>query len=231
MCLAWLKSPALLLQLPSPCPSQAEGTGKVESTAPKCSLSWCTHRRHIADKPINSTIYNGRGGRCEQQSSETGWQTGKGAARAGIDAEVAGVRSRTALLPSSCFLVVSPQFSPKKCLRKENTNLLKMKLGVLRLTLLLFYNEEMGGKVPWDAQGFHPKDSLCLLKLWWPMGEHGGGSVHYISLPKSADLARNTSASQLAGWAEPSFTTSQTFWQGVAKRRRDKPTQPQTGKA
>lgn len=64
-----------------------------------------------------------------------------------------------------------------------------------------------------------------------PMWEHVGGSVHYISLPKSANLAMSTSASQLAGWAEPSFTTSQPFWQGVAKRRRDKPTQPQMGKA
>lgn len=165
---------------------------------------WATELWHLlADREGSRKGMNGHGS-CWCQEQNCVWA------------------SSHALLPPS-FLVISLQLSPKQHLRRtENTDLLKKKPWVLLLTLLLFYNEETGAR-SCQMLMVHTKASLRLLKALVAhrspasCGNRKETQCVTPPFPKADDPARNSFPSQLPGWAEPSFTTSQPLWQGVSQ--------------
>lgn len=109
-----------------------------------------------------------------------------------------------------------------------------MKPGVLLLTLL-FHNEEMGGHVSQDAHGFIPRPLPACSKLWWPMGtqSHTGARKRLSALhlpPQKCPTLLGT-APRLSYLGELGIVHNIPDTLVRDKPRRDKLTQPQTGKA
>lgn len=109
-----------------------------------------------------------------------------------------------------------------------------MKPGVLLLTLL-FHNEEMGGHVSQDAHGFIPRPLPACSKLWWPMGtqSHTGARKRLSALhlpPQKCPTLLGT-APRLSYLGELGIVHNIPDTLVRDTPRRDKLTQPQTGKA
>lgn len=152
--------------------------------------------------------------------------------------EIAGARSITRFqhpflsIPPSCFLVISLQLSAKEHLRKR-TEICSKWSPEYYLLLLLFYNEETGGKVLWDAHELIPECS----KLWCPMGiqPHMGTGRRFSALQVTSwkCLSPLWAALHLSCVGELNHHSQppSQFGKVSINRRRDKPTQTQRGKA
>lgn len=174
-------------------------------TIPSAAPFTMAEEEGVSNRALTPVSRQGR----EQQGQEWMWKLLVPGAELGLS------------IPS-CFLVISLQLSVWEKENGEHKSAQNEALSTASHAdpVLQWRNRWQG---PAGCSWVHPKAFLHLLKALVahrspaPCGNREETQCITPPSPKAADPSRNSSPSQLSGWAEPSFTTSQPLWQGVSQ--------------